>query len=340
MISDTQKMLDALSDDYEQWMNQRLDNEDELLRQIQDKLGDNGEIAKTLKEMSNKYGISMTQSFTDALTSANPFDGVTTAINKLIEKIGGMISSNSTNSSSSGSTNKTTQPQTTATTTSTTQSTTVPKTSTTTSSSQKNYDNIFIHKVYSKKDLNPETSVVDRLKNNDIQADFQSRVMYWSKIFGGTYTGSSSQNIQFLKWLKQNDYASGTLSAKGGLKWTQELGDELIIRKSDGAVLTPLNTGDTVFNADMTKRLWELAQQPIMSNLNIAKLPALQNRNTSQDISLGGINIAQVVANNPTEFVAQLKTAMANDRTVHKMVQEITLGQSMGRNSMNVKKYM
>lgn len=44
--------------------------------------------------------------------------------------------------------------------------------------------------------------------------------------------------------------------------WTQEDGNEVIIRPSDGAILTPLAKGDAVLSAEATRHLWEFTNDP------------------------------------------------------------------------------
>ena len=63
--------------------------------------------------------------------------------------------------------------------------------------------------------------------------------------------------------MKEMGYARGTNYAKGGLCWTQEDGkEEIIIRASDGAILTPLNVGDKVVNPKGTSNLYDFANNP------------------------------------------------------------------------------
>ncbi len=138
------------------------------------------------------------------------------------------------------------------------------------------------------------------------------------------------------------NYSTGTLHAKtrNGWAWTNEDGSELI-RTSDGAILTRVGEGGTVFNSDMTNKLWEFANNPanFLSGLGLANVnvPEVKSSNT-QNIDVGGFNI-QVIANNPEEFAQQMKKVMANDKNAQKMIQEITLGQPFGNNSLNVHKY-
>lgn len=53
-------------------------------------------------------------------------------------------------------------------------------------------------------------------------------------------------------------YASGTRKVdKDKMAWTQENGQEVIVRKSDGAILTPLSRGDSVIPNDLTNNLFD-----------------------------------------------------------------------------------
>lgn len=65
-------------------------------------------------------------------------------------------------------------------------------------------------------------------------------------------------------WLKRNQikgYARGSKHINGK-RWalTQENGQELIARLSDGSLLTPLGNGDKVFTKEQTDKLWEMSK--------------------------------------------------------------------------------
>lgn len=161
------------------------------------------------------------------------------------------------------------------------------------------------------------------------------------------------RDLGWVRWEDLEQYASGTNHAKGDWAWTQEKGSE-IIRTSDGAILTPVGKGGMVFNNESSKNLYELSQDPIsyfkdnMSAINpmvnVDKyIPTLPTNNSKNgDVNMGGVNfnVGQIVANNPREFVNQLKQVMASDTKVQKMVQEITFGQSLGNNSLNARRYL
>ena len=69
------------------------------------------------------------------------------------------------------------------------------------------------------------------------------------------------KDVKIGNWRVFGNYASGTRkSRRNELAWTQEHGkEEWIIRRSDGAILTPLS-GDGVLPADITSKLWALAE--------------------------------------------------------------------------------
>ncbi len=53
-------------------------------------------------------------------------------------------------------------------------------------------------------------------------------------------------------------YASGTRKVdRDKVAWTQENGQEVIVRKSDGAILTPLSRGDSVIPNNLTNNLFD-----------------------------------------------------------------------------------
>ena len=70
-------------------------------------------------------------------------------------------------------------------------------------------------------------------------------------------TVTAAQKTSILSALKKRGLATGTRYATGGLEWMDELGPELIIRKSDNAILTRLKAGDSVIPANLTDNLWK-----------------------------------------------------------------------------------
>lgn len=79
-------------------------------------------------------------------------------------------------------------------------------------------------------------------------------------------------------------YASGTRNVdKNRLAWTQENGQEFIVRKSDGAILTPLNQGDAVIPNDLSNNLfaWGERNPQEFANSLLGKMPDIPNTHSS-----------------------------------------------------------
>lgn len=82
MISDQEQMLDQLSSDYEQWIEQRLENSDTLLQQIIDNLSADGSINATLQEIAKKNGTFVSDELTSSIS-----DGANSSINSYLGEI-------------------------------------------------------------------------------------------------------------------------------------------------------------------------------------------------------------------------------------------------------------
>lgn len=406
-LSDTETMLDQLAEDYENWMNERLDHSDELIAQIISQISSQGDtINATLKETSDYYGTFISDSLSTIFSSDSPFTqsltdglnnvsnslnnglggvstsvnrvstsiaGTTTAINNLVSHVANLVNADekktnagsnvAANNNGNHNTGSLTNPynpiinpvvnnpsnntgNSNKNTSNNTVSNSKPTNSSSTSSSSNTsktgkslLDSILISKkdYYPKNSLNIDTSVVDRLKYYDKDSSFSARAMYWSKIFGGAYTGSPSQNTKLLNYLKSNGYKSGTSNAARGYHWTQEDGDEIIYRTADGAVLTPLSSGDMVFDNESSRRLWELSQNPeaYMKKYNIdpasitATIPkptlnfsvpdfgSMANSQSSQ-VNVGDINV-NLELPNVTDY-SGFRNQLIKDNTFEKAV--------------------
>lgn len=137
-------------------------------------------------------------------------------------------------------------------------------------------------------------------------------------------------------WSDFSGYASGSKSInKDELAWTQESGNEVIIRKSDGAMLTPLGRGDMVFDKDASKNLWDLAHNKI--SIESSRPSSIRNisrvgGNTKNDIKL---DITLPNVKNYEEF----KRDLTNDKQFEKVLQAMTIDRLGGANSFTKYKY-
>lgn len=102
--------------------------------------------------------------------------------------------------------------------------------------------------------------------------EITAKIKEWAEKYGVDLNVNFDEVISYLKSIAENlkdsgsgsvkldGYASGTKSVdKDKWAWTQELAGEPIIRASDGALLTPVGKGDVIFTPDMAKKLWEFA---------------------------------------------------------------------------------
>ena len=191
------------------------------------------------------------------------------------------------------------------------------------------------------KSLDYNGSIVDRLKYKGYDSSFSNRKKYYSGMGLGkssAYKGTASQNSKMLSWMKANGFKVGAKSIdKDQMAWTQEAGQEIIFRKSDGAMLTPLGKGDSVFTAEQTSALWNLSHGMIngfeTGATAIANYPTTFNGGTvNNDINMS-ITLPNVT--NYEEFAAQLKA----DTSFQKYIQQATLGSALNKNSLLTKRY-
>lgn len=195
---------------------------------------------------------------------------------------------------------------------------------------------------YPKDLLNIENSIVDRIKWHDYDSSFAARSQYYDQMGGdGQYYGTYDQNIFMLDWMKSHGYRKGTKSATSGVHIYDEdnPGSEVIVTKY--GTLRQFDSGDTVFSKEQVQKLWDMSKgitalTPNMGLNNIAnKLPDIPVNSKSMsnkvDISYGDVSLSFPNVHNYEDFMKQAQ----QDPKFEKMVQNMTLGQTLGRNSLN-----
>lgn len=184
--------------------------------------------------------------------------------------------------------------------------------------------------------------MVDRLKWNSFASNFAARSQYYDQMGGeGQYYGTYEQNVFMLDYLKSHGLKKGTKSATGGITLTDEegLGSEVIFSKKYGT-LRRLDAGDTVFNKDQVEKLWNLSKGITTPNMYIdnlgAKLPDISNMSNNLsnkvDVQFGDVTLSLPNVQNYEDFMKQ----MVRDKRFVKAIQEGTLGQVLGHNSLNM----
>ena len=369
LISDTEKILDQLKDNTQEWLNQRLDQLDNLIQDIIDQSNDNAsDIAETITSTAENYGYKLSESmasiwstntgnitkvldnFSTSFIDSNSkikdvCDNINSAVQGLLansnaeaQRVADEIARQQAeqNASSDGgysggndysdddwSGNWDTGSD------------------DNDSSGSDGVDWIYSKDYFDKNSLNIDTSIVDRLKLHDYDSSFAARSQYYDQMGGeGQYYATYDQNVWMLDWMKSHGYRKGTKSAISGLHiyGEDDPGSEVLVTKY--GVLRQFDSGDTVFNKDQVEKLWNLSKGITTPNMYIdnlgAKLPDIPNMSNNLsnkvDVQFGDVTLSLPNVQNYEDFMKQ----MVKDKRFVKAIQEGTLGQVLGRNSLNM----
>lgn len=107
------------------------------------------------------------------------------------------------------------------------------------------------------------------------------------------------------KALKGIGYRKGSKSTDDELNWLHN--KEVIVRKSDGAILQPFNSGDMVFTSKQSENLWKMSQV----DPNIIK-QMVANPDMSKFIQPGITNVQKAENNSQTIHIDSLITINGN----------------------------
>lgn len=375
-LQDTEDMLDKLSENYENWINKRLDDENSLLSEIIGAVSDKGDrINGTLNEIAAKNGTFISDSIRGIFDADQPFAAVMNGVKDAVTGVGSAVAelknavlgisgagnganavNTSTGSAGGIQSGKNAGPMSSA-----------PSGGNSgrqgASSGGNSWGSWFVKKndAYSKNKLNKDSSIVDRLKFFGIDSSFASRAAYYKAMGGdGSYISSASQNVWMLNQMKSHGYKSGTFRAVSGPHWTQENGSEFILRKSDGAMLVPLGQGDMVFSNESSKRLYEFAQNPegFMKKYNLGsplmtamipypvldyKLPnpaKAAQKNASASVSIGDINITCNEVQNARELMEDVTDHLIRNNRFEKAMSTMINNSMTGKNPLEHLKYV
>lgn len=138
--------------------------------------------------------------------------------------------------------------------------------------------------------------------------------------------------------LKKKGWKKGTASIpKTGMAWTNEgYKSEAVIRKSDGAILTPLNKGDSVIPNSAMKNMYRALTDPekYLKQYTTPDIKIVQGTGSTNNQS-PTINM-QFIANG-VQDANKFANELMNNKKLEKWIQEVTLGQANGHSSY--KKY-
>lgn len=374
LISDTQAILDNLADTTKTWLDERLDSFDITMQEIIDQSNENASnISQTITDTAENYGYKLSESMSNiwSTNASNITNGINSVLgdfsnkfvegNNAINKVCGDI-----NAAVQGLlANSNAEAQRVADEIARQQAEQNANTdggysdgggsSDSGDDWSDNWDNsdsgssddggsdgvnwIYSPDDFPKDELDISSSIVDRIKWHDYDSSFSARAGYYEQMGNDDpYYGTSEQNIQMLEYMKSHGLKKGSKSAHGGLTLTDEdgLGSEVIFSKKYGT-LRKLDAGDMVFNADQVEKLWNLSKgMPNMFVDNLgAKLPDIPNISNSLankvDVSYGDVSLSFPNVHNYEDFMKQAQ----QDPKFEKMVQNMTLGQTLGRNSLS-----
>ena len=142
-----------------------------------------------------------------------------------------------------------------------------------------------------------------------------------------------------LGWLKLNQlsgYATGKKNfANNEWAWTQEKGEEYIIRPSDGAILTPIARRGSVLNAEASNNLWNMTNSPaefIRDNLKLdaSNVPNGSNVQNSYVQNFENITFSMPNVHSYDEMVRQ----MQRDPNFEKLIMAMTINRIAGGSSL------
>lgn len=142
-----------------------------------------------------------------------------------------------------------------------------------------------------------------------------------------------------LGWLKRNQisgYATGKKNfLDNEIAWTQENGQEFIVRPSDGAILTPIAKGDSVLTSAASSNIWDMANSPaefIKDNLNLGTTNVPNNSNVQSSYTQ---HLDKVVFNLPNvKNYEELLSALKSDKNFERLISAMTIDRIAGKSSL------
>lgn len=347
-ISDQQKMLDDLYTDYETILNQRLDDIDALMADMISEINNNAStIGATIESQADKVGYTLSESmntiwlsgngsisnvitmygtkFDTALTTTNTALGyINTNIQNMIAQLNKIAG---TKIKAAGASAATEKPKPTPAPAPAPQPQQKPQPKQVTVGGMINAGGARIYA-----DSYGNGGGRQTFGNDPIYTVLQERNGYvltrWHKLSSG-YTG----------WFKKSDVSAYALGAKNirnnEMAWTQENGSEMIMRPSDGAILTPLAKNDSVLTSAASSNIWNMANNPsdfIKDNLDFDKIDTGANVGNKTTMVQ---NLDKVVFNLPNvKNYDELLKSMQHDKNFERLIMSMTIDPIVGKSSL------
>ena len=358
-IQDSEQLLTSLYDQYELLLNERIDNTDYLIAQQIEAVNANAStISTTLETVADEVGTALStemeaiwgeggkaksvvtlygDNFQNKLTTTN------TTLAGIKNSVDTMVASLNKEAQKTVTTNKTT--------------TSAQKDPT------KNTDD--------KKPATPPTQTNTNKTGGDGKANVGDKVKFVSGKYyydsqGKTPAGAKYQGKEVyitsintkswathpyhistgkklgsgdLGWLKLNQlsgYATGKKNfSNDEIAWTQENGQEFIVRPSDGAILTPVAKGDSVLTSAASRNIWNMANNPaefIKNNLSLGSTSVPNNSTVQNSVIQNFENVTFSMPN--VRNYDELIRDMQKDPNFERLVEAMTIGKLAGKSSL------
>ena len=350
-ISDQQQLLDELYLEYEEILNQRLDNLDALVADVVSEVNANATtISATISEKADSVGYTLS----DSMTSI--WDTNSTKINNVITTYGEKFSTAQTTTNNAlGTINTNLQNM-------ITQLNKLAKTnvksasiSSAANSKEANAKKKEPVKKEEKKEQPKEKAITVGGKINASGAKIYDhagdtsgeRQLYRNDpIYKVLKVDGNWLQVRYHKlssgvtgWFKKGDVKAYETGKKNFLDdeiaWTQDGGREFIVRPSDGAILTPVAKGDSVLNAAASGNIWNMANSPaefIKDNLNLGTTNVPNNSNVNNSVVQNFENITFSLPN--VHGYNDLLREMQRDPKFEKLVLSMTIDQIAGKSKL------
>ena len=352
-ISDQKQLLDDLYNEYETILNQRLDNLDALITDMIGQINTNaGTISTTLSKKAESVGYTLSDSMTTiwdtnstkittVLTTygQNIQNGISVAATTVNSAIG-TINTNLNTMIGQLNTLANTKAQAAASSSAANSSQSKPSKPKTGSGNGK-------AEVGDKVKYNSGIYYEDSYGGGRHGSHNRGGSVYITKIHSGSpypyhiSTGKKlgSGDLGWLKLSQISGYATGVKNLPNSeLAWTQEGNkEEYIIRKSDGAILTPIAKKGSVLNHEASGNIWNMANNPsdfIRDNLDLGATQNVPNNGSSQNVY--NQNLENVVFNFPNiKNYEQLLREMQKDKNFEKLILSMTIDRVAGKSSLS-----
>lgn len=346
-ISDQQKILDDLYDQYEVVLNQRLDDIDALMADMISEINNSSSIiGATIESQADKVGYTLSESmntiwlsgngsissvitmygtkFDTALTTTNTALGyINTNIQNMITQLNKLAGTKikAAGASSAATEKPTPKPS--------------PAPAQQPQQQQKQVTvggmiNAGGARIYA--DSYGNGGGRQTFGSDPIYTVLQERNGYvltrWHKLSSG-YTG----------WFKKSDVSAYALGAKNiknnEMAWTQEDGSEMIMRPSDGAILTPLAKNDSVLTSAASSNIWNMANNPsdfIKDNLDFDKIDTGANVGNKTTYNQTIENVVFDLKN--VKNYEEILHALKDDRRFEKLINAMTIDRLAGKSAL------